>query len=117
MDKISKNVPNSIQNFLGGKTLISSFLMFVSSSYNHYHYFGLVAGSINLLVATIQKIMEFIQPERFKIEHQATSKAFEALSSNIKHSQTHKSKHVIWSIQNEEYKKEAHNANYTKQCM
>ena len=65
-------------------TLISSFLMFVSSSYYDYHYFGLIAGSINLLVATIQKIMEFVQPERFKIEHQATSKIFEALSSNIR---------------------------------
>jgi len=63
-------------------TLISSFCMFLSSQINT-SYMGIIAGSINLLVATLQKIMEFIQPERFKIEHQSSSKAFEVLSENI----------------------------------
>ena len=63
-------------------TLISSFCMFISSQINA-SYMGIIAGSINLLVATLQKIMEFIQPERFKIEHQSSAKDFEVLSENI----------------------------------
>ena len=64
-------------------TLLSSFFMFMSTNY-HMDYFGIIAGSVNLLVATLQKIMEFIQPERFKIEHQSSAKAFLSLSENIR---------------------------------
>ena len=64
-------------------TLLSSFIMFMSTNY-HMINLGVIAGSVNLLVATLQKIMEFIQPERFKIEHQSSAKAFESLSENIR---------------------------------
>lgn len=65
-------------------TLLSGILMFISTTFENTYYFGIISGSINLIVATIQKIMEFVQPERFKIEHKSCSKRFQFLSNNIR---------------------------------
>jgi len=46
-------------------------------------YAGLITGFMNLLIAILQKIMEFRQPEYLSIEHKNASHTFQSLNNEI----------------------------------
>lgn len=71
------------------QTMVSSVVMFVASGMhnscdeNALLIIPLVAGTLNLLIAFQQKILEFKQPERFMLEHATTSKSFREIYDDI----------------------------------
>jgi hypothetical protein len=71
------------------QTMISSVVMFVASGMHNsceedaLLVIPLVAGTLNLLIAFQQKILEFKQPERFMLEHATSSKSFREIYDDI----------------------------------
>jgi hypothetical protein len=69
--------------------MVSSVVMFVASGMHGsckedaLLIIPLVAGTLNLLIAFQQKILEFKQPERFMLEHATTSKSFREIYDDI----------------------------------
>ena len=66
-------------------TLISSVCSFFAvDCTNPSLYLGFTAGILNLIVATLQKTMEFLQPEYWAIQHENSAKAFRYLNDDIR---------------------------------
>jgi len=72
-------------------SLMASFGNFASykwidedNSMDMLKYSGLVTGSMNLLVAVLQKVMEFRQPEYLSIENKNASQLFQGISDEIR---------------------------------